>query len=145
MFYLCNFFGRNKITTKKYLTLLTIFNPDSFLSTFLLQSPYYYFRMTINSFVTSTPHKENLSFFNKTSNLDDTVVLKPSSAKSKKKSNSRLAEFSDEDVLNRTAVVNARSKRERRKSRLQNPTDESLNVRILRYYSKYFLTFSLFW
>ena len=89
--------------------------------------------MTINSFVTSTPHKESFSsFFNQTNIMNDTVVMKPNTTTTKRgkiKSNSRLAEFSDEDDLNRTPAVNTRSKQESRKAGQKNPTNETLNVR----------------
>ena len=96
--------------------------------------------MTIQSFVTSTPHKENLSsFFNNTKSPNNTVVMKPSNNRSnsggvgkriRRKSSSRLAEFSDEEDLNRTPVVTAKSRQERRKStRVKNTAaDKSLNV-----------------
>lgn len=69
--------------------------------------------------------------------MNDTVVMKPSTTtKGKRKSNSRLAEFSDEDDLNSTPAVNTRSKRELRKS--QKTTNETLNVRNIHFVVIYF-------
>ena len=70
--------------------------------------------------------------------MNDTVVMKPSTTtttRGKRKSNSRLAEFSDEDDLNRMPAVNTRSKRESRKASQKN---ETLNV---RYFDLMFFAF----
>ena len=83
--------------------------------------------MTVSSFVTSTPHKANLSLL-----ADETEKIYRPLAK-KKKNHSRLAEFSDEeDVLNDTPTPSSSSskKKERRKSRVLNTINENLNVSV---------------